>query len=70
MSKLNDRERIIIQKNVTLNNLTIEHIGEISDVVNETYVLLQRNANPRILLFQGSLLIGKIFKKSTLATEV
>ena len=69
-SKLSDAERILIQKNVTLNKLTIEHISEISDIVNETYVLLERNANPRILIFQRSLQIEKIIKKSTLETEV
>ena len=70
MSKLDESEKLLIQKNVTLNKLTIEDIEEISNIVNDTYVLLSRNANPRILLFQNSLQIGKIIKKSTLETEV
>jgi len=70
INKLDEEERNLVQKNVTLNKLTVGHIGEISDVVNNIYVLLERNANPRILLFQSSLEIGQIIKKSTLATEV
>ena len=70
INKLDEQERILIQKDVTLDKLTIGHIGEITDVVNNAYVLLERNANPRILMFQSSLEIGQIIKKSTLVTEV
>jgi len=62
--KLVEEERKLIENNVILNNLTIPHIGDITDVVNDTYVLLERNANPRILMFQKSLEIGKIIKSA------
>ncbi|MEE9371968.1 MAG: hypothetical protein V3V00_02845 [Saprospiraceae bacterium] len=69
-SKLNQVEQKLIENNVTLNIITIGHIEIISNTVNDMYTLLGRNANIKILLFQGSLQIGKIIKMSTLATEV
>ena len=61
-SKLNEEERKMVENNVILNNLTIPHIGDITDVVNNTYVLLERNANTRVLMFQKSLELEKILK--------
>jgi DNA polymerase-3 subunit delta' len=69
LNKLKEQERDLIQKNVTLNKLGIEDIGLITDIVNNAIVMLERNANPRILMFHCSMQIEHIVKTSTLVTE-